>query len=163
MVKNQPTTPTQSELQLQAECFQYTWNYHPETRMCIWHVTNEMKPFPGESDQAFRIRVSKAKAAGLVPGVSDLHFIWDGTLHVFELKVRYNRLSDAQKAFRDKAVAQGAKFYEIREAELFKEIFRSILTLRSKSIIGLESEIISLKKECASWKEQAFYYSDAEF
>jgi hypothetical protein len=71
--------------------------------------------------------VSKAKAAGLVPGVSDLHFQWDGTLHVFELKVRYNKLSEAQERFKAAMIRQGAIFYEIRDPETFKIAFRGIL------------------------------------
>lgn len=123
---DQPTTE-QSELQLQRDCFLWTWNCHPETRMCLWHVTNEMKPYPGEPKRNFFERVAKAKAAGLVPGVSDLHFQWMGQLHVFELKVKKNGLSDEQKKYRDKMLQQGARFYEVRDFHTFKSFFTNIL------------------------------------
>jgi hypothetical protein len=122
---------SQSELQLQAECFQWAWNHHPETRRLLWHVTNEMKPHPGESAQSFRVRISKAKASGLLPGVSDLHFFWNGRLYLFELKVGYNGLSKEQEAFKDAAQLQGAKFCEIRDAETFKKVFNQIVNTPS--------------------------------
>lgn len=121
----------QSELQLQAECFQWAWNNYPNTRRNLWHVTNEMKPHPGESVQSFRVRVSKAKASGLLPGVSDLHFLWNGTLHLFELKVAYNKMSPEQIAFMHHATHHGAKFYEIRDAEEFKRNFLIIINSSS--------------------------------
>lgn len=131
----------QSELQLQSECFLWTWNQLPQTRGCVWHVTNEVKPFPedtfewgsqtviypGESKKNLSIRIAKAKAAGLVPGVADLHFMWGGRLYVFELKVAYNKLSPEQERWRDAVVAQGAVFYLIRSAAEFKSLFLSII------------------------------------
>lgn len=121
----------QSELQLQAQCFQWLWNTYPETRLLCWHVTNEMKPmrlktsiwaegfdrggirdvedkFVEESRQDFSRRIAQAKAAGLVPGVWDLHFLWKGTLYLFELKVGHNKLSKEQDAFESKVCDHGA-------------------------------------------------------
>lgn len=123
----------QSELQLQAQCFQWLWNNYPETRLLCWHVTNEMKPWPaetleeflqrcptarpgdypifgykGESKQHFSRRIAQAKAAGLVPGVWDLHFLWKGTLFLFEFKVGHNKLSEAQIAFEAATEKHGA-------------------------------------------------------
>ena len=121
----------QSELQLQAECFQWAWNYYPETRLCLWHVTNEMKPYPTEQHAAFKTRIAKAKAAGLVPGVFDLHFFWDKEFHVFELKVEYNKLSDSQIKFQAKMILHGAFTYEIRELETFQRIFLTIINDKS--------------------------------
>jgi hypothetical protein len=120
-----------SELQLQRDCFLWAYNYYPQTRKKLWHVTNETKPYPGEGKADFQKRISQAKAAGLVPGVSDLHFQWKGTLHVFELKVAYNKLSDDQKKFRDAITQEGGKFYEVRDFETFKNLFLSILNIKT--------------------------------
>ena len=126
----QPTTG-QSELQLQSDCFQWAWNTYPETRRCLWHVTNEMKPHPNESKKNFQRRISQAKAAGLVPGVSDLHFLWNGKLYVFELKVKRNGLTEDQKVFRDVVLMNGGAFFEIRDLETFKTSFHHILNSKS--------------------------------
>lgn len=145
----------QSELQLQAQCFQWLWNTYPETRLLCWHVTNEMKPWPGETEQEFLMRtqgyqpqnfsifgykgessahfsrrIAQAKAAGLVPGVWDLHFLWKGTLHLIELKVGDNRLSNEQMAFARKTEDHGAvahkPCYDISDfRELIMHIFNT--------------------------------------
>lgn len=134
----------QSELQLQAQCFQWLWNTYPETRLLCWHVTNEMKPnavqtgtknggkpdYALESTSSFRRRIAQAKAAGLVPGVWDLHFLWKGTLHLIELKVGNNRLSNEQMAFARKTEDHGAvahkPCYDISDfRELIMHIFNT--------------------------------------
>jgi hypothetical protein len=130
--------------------------------MCLWHVTNECKPFPGEtfeqfkagpvfravaklfqndsyetlwqmfgykgeSNKAFGIRISKMKAAGLVPGVYDLHFFWMRRLYLFELKVGSNKQSAEQEAYGRVMHGQGAITYEIRTLEQFQSSFQSII------------------------------------
>lgn len=143
-----------SELQLQAKCFQWAWNTFPETRKCLWHVTNECKPYPpetafeytkrmglsetpenwmhraypGETKKSFSIRVAKMKAAGLVPGVYDLHFQWGGQLYVFELKVGHNKQSPEQEEWGRIMRLQGARTFEIRYFEEFEEQFSLIVT-----------------------------------
>lgn len=151
-----------SELQLQAACFQWAWNTQPQTRGHLWHVTNEVKPWPGETFEQFKagalfrelktiwpswsyeqlyqqysykgespkalsMRISKMKAAGLVPGVYDLHFFWRGVLHLFELKVDYNKLSAEQEDWGLKMARHGAVRYVCYELETFQHYFLSIL------------------------------------
>lgn len=115
-----------SELQLQAQCYQWAFGTYPQIRGLLWHVANEMKPHPKETIEEFRIRINKAKAAGLVKGVSDLHMFYKG-FHVFELKVDYNKLSTEQVEFGRKITEQGGHFYEIRNIQTFQNIIRTIV------------------------------------
>lgn len=155
---------SQSELQLQAACFQWAWNTQPLTRGHLWHVTNEVKPWPGETVEQFKggdvfrtlirvdafrhksyeelyhlygykgespkalsMRIAKMKAAGLVPGVYDLHFFWRDTLHIFELKVDYNKLSAEQVQWGEAMIRHGAKAYLCYDIETFQYHFLHIL------------------------------------
>lgn len=109
----------QSELQLQAKCFQWLWNEYPETRLCCWHVPN--------GGARSKIEATQLKASGVVKGVHDLHFFWKGSLYVFELKVGTNRQTAEQKAWGEAMKRQGAILYEVREFQLFQNIINSIL------------------------------------
>lgn len=113
---------------LQAKCWQWAWNYAPETRRCLAHVPNELERFPGETKQHHIIRIGQAKAKGLLPGVHDLFFYWKGQLYWFELKVGANQQSPEQIAFGKAMEAQGARCIEIRDLETFKNIFTTIIT-----------------------------------
>lgn len=136
-----------SELQLQATCFQWLWNIYPETRLCCWHVTNEMKPYPaetpeqaakrgcpvelaypGESGRDFSIRVAKAKAAGLVSGVWDMHFVWNG-FHIWEFKVGKNTLTKEQVAFKQAILRNmpSARFSVFYDEKSFQEYIVKLL------------------------------------
>jgi hypothetical protein len=110
---------TVSELQLQSQCFQWAWNNYPDTRRCLFHVPN------GSSRN--KIEATQLKASGVVAGVHDLLFQWDGQLFCFELKVGANKQSAEQIAFGKAMEAQGAICYEIRSLEQFQEIFKAII------------------------------------
>jgi hypothetical protein len=117
-----------SELQLQAQCYQWAYGTYPQIRGLLWHVPNETKPFPGEPKHDYYIRLNKMKAAGLVKGVSDLHFYWRNRLYCFELKVDYNKESTEQIAFGARIQMEGGYYDSIRTLEQFKAIFTKIIT-----------------------------------
>lgn len=128
--------PSISELQLQSKCFLWAWNTFPDTRGHLWHVTNEMKPnkvrviggnVVEESKADFRLRISKAKAAGLVPGVYDLHFFWRRRLYLFELKVGKNALSMEQVEWGARMDRHGATTYQVWDEQTFRQLFINIL------------------------------------
>ena len=108
-----------TEIQLQAQCFQYAWNEHPETRRLLAHVPN------GSSRN--KIEAMQLKASGVLAGVHDLFFYWKGQLYWFELKVGSNRQSPEQVAFGEAMKAQGAVCYEVRSFEQFQSIFTQII------------------------------------
>lgn len=74
-----------SEDQIQAAFFQHVWNNYPQTRHHIWAVPNGSNRNP--------IEASKLKATGLLAGVWDLHFFWEGKLHIIETKVPGRQLT----------------------------------------------------------------------
>lgn len=80
-----------------------------------------------ESSTDFRRRIAQAKAAGLVPGVADLHFFWKGCLFCFELKVGKNIQSKEQIEWEQAMRAQGGVVQVIRSFDEFKEAFLHIL------------------------------------
>jgi hypothetical protein len=104
---------------LQAACFQWSWNFKPETRRCIWHIPNGKKRTIAEA--------CMLQAMGVIAGVHDLHFYWRSRLYILELKVGTNTLSPAQRKWKEAMEAQGAMFFEIRTLNSFKNAVNAIL------------------------------------
>lgn len=107
---------------LQAACWQELWQLHPETRRCCWHV-------PNGGDRRI-IQAKQLQAMGVLAGVHDIHLFWATRLYIIEFKVGANQLSDAQKKYGLAMVAQGAVFYECRDIEKWRAIYRGILSER---------------------------------
>lgn len=118
-----------TEDQLQAMCWQYTWDELPQTRRLIWAVPNGSTRNQAEAN--------KLKATGTLAGVHDLHMIWKGQFYTFELKVGNNQLTRdrivngkkhyGQFEWGQKIIEHGAKWFEIRTFEQFKEIINNII------------------------------------
>ena len=108
-----------SEDQLQSTCYQYFHNQYPNLRGLLWAVPN------GGSRN--KIEAMKLKATGVISGVYDLHFFHKKTLHLFELKVGSNKLSENQTNWGLQLCAHGAEIYEIRDFETFKNIIDVII------------------------------------
>lgn len=114
-----------SEIQLQAQCFQWAWNNYPETRRCLAAVPN------GGSRN--KIEAMQLKASGVLAGVHDLFFYWKGQLYWFELKVGENKQTKEQIEFGKAMTAQGAVCVEIRSFGQFQEEFLKALGTSVKS------------------------------
>jgi len=78
-----------TENQLTAMCFQWAWNQYPKTRFCLFHIVNEGK-------RSMRYGATQ-KAMGLLSGVPDFCFVWNGKVNFCELKTGTGRLSENQK------------------------------------------------------------------
>src|SRR6478609_8125635 len=113
--------------QLQSACFLWAWNTYPETRQLLFHPANEQRPYPNEITKQFSIRLSQAKAIGVVKGVLDLVFYWNGILHVFDIKIGNDRLSAEQGTFIEQVESHGGKSYIISDLNEFKRIFEQIV------------------------------------
>ncbi len=111
---------------IQQECWIYLWNTYPQTRRLLWHTPNELRPYPKENERQFMIRLSQAKAIGVMKGVWDLVFYWKGVLYIFDIKIGNDRLSEEQLDFERQVIAQGGKSFIIESTQQFKDI---ILTL----------------------------------
>jgi hypothetical protein len=123
-----------TEDQLQAKCWQWGWNTFPQVRRIFWAVPNG-----GDRNMVTAV---KLQATGVIPGPHDLHLIWNGILWTFELKVGENQLTRdrtiitpsgreklifGQYEFGVAMVAQGGRWFEVRELEYFQNIFTKII------------------------------------
>lgn len=118
--KKSVTTVTQAEIRLQAECFQWAWNSYPKLRTLLFAVPNG----------GFRNKVeaSQLKASGVVAGVPDMLFIFDGIVHAFELKTAVGKKSPAQIILHEIWQKNGIPVHIIRSFEEFKIIFTQIIS-----------------------------------
>ena len=102
------------EHQLQFDCVSWFNNAYPQLRGLLFEVNNN-----SVSGRDGAIRLSR----GMVAGVSDLLFIYGGTVYCFELKVENGRQSKAQKAWQKAVEGQGVNYYIIY---IFEEFSRQI-------------------------------------
>ena len=103
----------QSEIQLQAICFQKMWNEYPETRYSFFAVPNGGTRNPIEAMQL--------KASGLVAGVADLIFLWQSRPYCIEFKTLTGKLREAQVKFMQQCQRQDIPYTVIRTEEQFWE------------------------------------------
>lgn len=113
----------QEESRLQAECYKWCWNTHPETRRLLFHVENERT---GSN----KIDGARRKAMGLVPGVSDLILLiprhpYHGMM--IEMKTPEGRQSEEQRTWQALVEAQGYRYEVCRSLEQFQIIIEEYL------------------------------------
>lgn len=112
--------------QLQQKCWQHLWNEYPASRYLCWHTKNEDIPHKNETKNEYVIRRSQDKAIGLLPGVWDLVLYFKGVLHIFDIKVGKDKLSEKQLRFEDAIINQGGISYEINTFDTFVEHCKTI-------------------------------------
>jgi len=144
-----------TEDQFQAKCWQWVWNNYPETRHCLWAV-------PNGGERTLEVAV-KLKATGVLSGVHDMHFLWDGQFYTFEFKVGNNHLTKTtittspgggrrvvygQEEWGASMYAQGGVWFEVRPSDPpqdalfdFQILFERVMCGRYKrcEIIGKEN------------------------
>lgn len=113
-----------SEIQIQAEIFQYCWNMLPETQFCLYHVKNEIDT---KYNKASAIMLKQQVASGLIAGIQDLHLLWKGNSYRFEVKTETGQLSLAQKLIHAVHAGQGFNTYLIRYPAIGKELITTIV------------------------------------
>lgn len=109
-----------SESKIQQVAIMEIWNKLPQTRLCLFHVPNGM--FSNAREGA------KFKAQGVISGVPDLVFVWNGKTHYIEVKCEKGKLSENQKALHQKWMEQGVSVNVMRSSE---EIIRFVTELVS--------------------------------
>lgn len=92
-----------SEAKIQQIAFTELRNKYPETTGLFYHVPNG-----GTRDQRTATILT---GQGVVPGIQDLHFIWQGRLHLIEVKNSTGRVDPAQKFIHAKHDLHGLKTY----------------------------------------------------
>lgn len=107
-----------SEDQLQARCYQWLHNHHPELRGYFFAVPN--------GGHRNKIEAMKLKATGVVPGIPDCVLVWPVTAG-FEFKTKDGRVSIEQAQIHQKWAASGLVVYVIREFGIFEGLIREIL------------------------------------
>lgn len=110
--------PKITENQLTAMCFQWAWNQYPKTRNCLFHIVNEGK-------RSARYGATQ-KAMGLVSGVPDFCFVWNGGVHFCELKTEKGKLSANQVNIIETWKYQGVNVEVAKSLIEFQKWFYSI-------------------------------------
>lgn len=64
---------------------------------------------------------------GVVPGVSDLLFIYGGTVYCIEMKTPTGYQSEDQKTWQKQVNKQKVPYYIIRSLDEFKTLIKSII------------------------------------
>jgi len=108
-----------TEDQLQAECFRFCWNTHPETRKLLFSVPNGGLRNPREAQ--------KLKSTGTVAGVSDLIFLWKGKCYLIEMKTDTGTQQKNQKEWEELVKSHGFEYFICRSLEQFKLIINKII------------------------------------
>lgn len=103
------------ELKAQAEFFQWHWNSFPDERGLL-HANNN------NSENANKGALNMA--IGVVPGVSDMEYMANGTVIFIEWKTPTGRQSEKQEDFQLKVEAQGFRYVILRSVEEGKELIR---------------------------------------
>jgi hypothetical protein len=85
-----------SEDAMQAAIWRRLWNDYPFLRRLIWHVPNQ----GSSTKEGVRLQ-----AMGVLAGVWDLHMLWKGVFHIWELKTGSNQLT------RDRVDRKGKKHF----------------------------------------------------
>ena len=113
--------PILSESKIQQVAIMEIWNKLPQTRLCLFHIPNGM--FSNAREGA------KFKAQGVISGVPDLVFVWNGETHYIEVKCEKGVLSKNQIALHQKWMEQGVSVNVMRSSE---EIIRFVTELVSQ-------------------------------
>ena len=107
------------EFKIQAECAQWLWNEHPETRRCFILVDNN-------ADSA--IAALQKRSMGMVRGAADTLFYWKQKLYFIEFKTPKGKQSDWQIRFEAVAQKHSHGYFIVRSFDQFKKLIEAILS-----------------------------------
>lgn len=112
--------PGQSEDALQQKCYVWFWNRYPYLRGLLFAVPNG-----GARDAK---EGKKFKLTGLVPGVSDLIFLYRTQAYLIELKKDDKaQLSTNQKEWKDIVEHHGFVYFVVRSLTDFKRLMNQLI------------------------------------
>ena len=113
-----------NEAVLQAKCWTWLWNEHPETRGLYFAVPNENSRSVYESKKQQIVSGAMRKAVGVYSGVSDsILLLPRGEYHgaCIEFKTEIGRQSSAQAEWQGKVEKAGYYYTIVRSEDEFKE------------------------------------------
>lgn len=111
-----------SELQIQGEIYTTLWNEEKEARRCLFHVPNETTFDNGQQ-----------ASSGVIPGIVDLIFVWDGRTWYIELKDDRGVISRSQKVIHALWKVQGYDTYVFYNASDCIAFIKFIIAQKGKA------------------------------
>ena len=108
-----------SEDRIQQECYLWFHNTYPHLRGLLFAVPN------GGARAAQEAK--KFKLTGVVSGVSDMLFMYQGKTYCLELKTEKGYQSKNQKKWQDTVVNEGFDYIIIRDLTKFKRVINFIV------------------------------------
>lgn len=122
-----------NEAVLQAKCWTWIWNLHPETRGLYFAVPNENSRSVYENKKQQLVSGAMRKAVGVYSGVSDsILLLPRGKFHgaCIEFKTEIGRQSLAQADWQKRVEREGYYYTIVRSEEEFKEKIEWYLNLK---------------------------------
>lgn len=116
----------QSHDRLQASCFLFLWNEHPELRYLCFRTMNNLTTQIANPTKAKAVMAIQ-RSMGMVKGTTDLVFYYAGRLYAFDIKIGKDKLKPEQVEFISAITAQGGYGCEIRSLDQFKDIISRIV------------------------------------
>ena len=105
-----------TEAQLQSKCVIWLRNTYPQTHGLFFAVNN---------NSIHAHAGGTMKAMGVIPGVADTIFLWEGKAYFLEFKTPDGRQSAAQREWQRTVEVQGFRYEIIRDFEEFKTFIAS--------------------------------------
>lgn len=109
---------TQSEDQLQSQCYQWLHNNYPNLRGCFFSVPN--------GGTRNKIEAMKLKATGLTAGIPDMLLVFP-LFAGFEFKTEKGVLSPAQKKIHEIWASKGLTIHIVRTFSNFQKIILNLV------------------------------------
>ena len=106
-----------TELQMQAQCFQWHWNTCPDERGYLYMNYNNAK------NQAHGAIL---KAMGMVSGVADMTYLSTRGAIFIELKTEVGEQSATQKEWERRVRERGYQYYVVRSVDEFKALIADL-------------------------------------
>lgn len=102
-----------TEIQIQSLAFKKLWNNRPELRGRVFAINQNSHN---------RIKGSMNKSLGVLPGVSDMAYLVNGSVIWIEWKTPDGRQSPDQKAFEQLVSRLGMRYVIVRSEVEFLEV-----------------------------------------
>ena len=106
-----------SESQIQSSCVSWLWNTYPETRGLFFSINNNSEHV---------VRALNRKAMGMVAGVADTCFLWNGKAYFIEFKTEVGKQSPDQVRWEHAINEQGFEYFIARSLSDFQKIIENI-------------------------------------
>lgn len=109
-----------TEAQLQSKCVIWLRNTYPQTHGLFFAVNN---------NSIHAHAGGTMKALGVIPGVADTIFLWDGKAYFLEFKTPDGRQSKAQREWQEVVERAGFRYEIVRSEAEFRALIGSIINI----------------------------------